>query len=437
MSIDEQPDTSAGARRQRELVILHTIAATLNTVSDLGEALRVTLTQVTELFDLNTGWVWLLREDDEEPYLAASLSLPPALARHPQRMEGWCYCLDTFVEGDMAGAANINVVTCSRLKGLVDGANGLRYHASVPLYANGKQLGVMNVASPDWRELSPDDLRLLHTIGDMLGVAIERARLFARSAELGAAEERNRLAREIHDTLAQGMAGVALQLESADALLDGQAPGPSPIPGEGSAADAETPSRPTPSVRSPGTGEGNAQPEGQARVEAAQRAVQRALQLTRATLEEARRSVLDLRAAPLEGRSLAAALAALARDESARSGLDIRLRVTGGAHPLPSRVEVGLYRIAQEALANIVRHAQATRVIIKLTIDARRVICVITDDGQGFDVNAIAPGRYGLIGLNERAKLLGGAATIASAPGKGSRLRVVVPLGASGEAAME
>jgi len=184
---------------------------------------------------------------------------------------------------------------------------------------------------------------------------------------------------------------------------------------------------------SPGTGEGHAQTEGQARVGAAQRAIQRALQLTRATLEEARRSVLDLRAAPLEGRSLAAALAALARDEAAHSGLDIRLRVTGGTHPLPSRVEVGLYRIAQEALANIVRHAQATRVTIMLTIEARRVVCVITDDGQGFDVDAITPGRYGLIGLNERAKLLGGAATIASAPGKGARLRVVAPLGAGVE----
>src|SRR5579872_5299331 len=112
MSEDDRTDATAPSRRQQELAILHAIAATLNTVTDLGEALRVTLVQLTELFDLNTGWVWLLREDDEEPYLAASLSLPPALARHPRRMEGWCYCLDTFVEGDMAGAANINVVTC-------------------------------------------------------------------------------------------------------------------------------------------------------------------------------------------------------------------------------------------------------------------------------------------------------------------------------------
>src|SRR3712207_9473330 len=78
----------------------------------------------------------------------------------------------------------------------------------------------MNVASPDWRSLSPEELQLLYTIGDLLSIAVERARLFSRSAGLGAAEERNRLAREIHDTLAQGLTATALPLEPADALLD-------------------------------------------------------------------------------------------------------------------------------------------------------------------------------------------------------------------------
>src|SRR3712207_7244384 len=78
----------------------------------------------------------------------------------------------------------------------------------------------MNVASPDWRSLSPEDLQLLYTVGDLLSIAVERARLFDRSARLGAVEERNRLAREIHDTLAQGLTATGLQLESAEALLD-------------------------------------------------------------------------------------------------------------------------------------------------------------------------------------------------------------------------
>ncbi|MCA9871987.1 MAG: GAF domain-containing protein, partial [Anaerolineae bacterium] len=263
-------DSDRLQQRNRELSILNAFAKELNAQVDLNRALQTALAQVADLLDLQTGWVWLLHQESGEPYLAASQNLPPALAENPWRMAGDCYCLDTFRAGDLSGAANVNVVTCSRLKNLVDGANGLRYHASIPLYAHSRQLGVLNVASTDWRELSPDDLRLLYTVGDLLSIAVERARLFQQSADLGALEERNRLARELHDTLAQSLAAIALQLESADALLETGAPSD--------------------------------------RISAA---VQRAMELTRASLEEARRSVLDLRAAPLEGRSLPEALATL------------------------------------------------------------------------------------------------------------------------------
>ena len=82
-----------------------------------------------------------------------------------------------------------------------------------------KKLGMLNVVSSDWQELTAEDLRLLETVGDMIGIAIERARLFEQSAELGAVEERNRLAREIHDILGQGQAAVLMQLEAMDRTL--------------------------------------------------------------------------------------------------------------------------------------------------------------------------------------------------------------------------
>jgi two-component system, NarL family, sensor kinase len=374
-------------RRNHELSILNAIASALNSSVELDQTLQTGLSQVAELLGLHTGWVWLINEETGKTYLAASQNLPPALQNNPRRMKGTCHCLDTYLEGDLEDASNINVLICSRLSGLVDGTDGLRYHASIPLYAREKKLGVLNVASTDWRELSPDDLRLLYTIGDLLSIAIERSRLFARSAQISIVEERNRLAREIHDTLAQGLTAVSLQLESADALLD-------------AGADPER-------VR---------------------KAVRQALSLTRANLEEARRSVLDLRAAPLEGRTLMKALETLAQEVTARGKTKVRFEALGDDRPLPGRIEAGLYRIAQEALANIDQHANARQAGLRLEITPEQIRLRVGDDGQGFDLSQMPKDRYGLIGMNERARLLGGTLSLESSPGNGTCLEVTVPL---------
>jgi two-component system, NarL family, sensor kinase len=374
-------------RRNHELSVLNAIARELNRSVNLDEALAFALAQVAELLDLRTGWIWLLSEASAEPYLAAARNLPPALSENPSRMDGagYCYCLDTYRRGDLEGAANVNVLTCSRLSGLVDGTGGLRYHASIPLYAGEKKLGVMNVASPGWRSLSPEDLQLLYTVGDLLSIAVERARLAERSARLGAVEERNRLAREIHDTLAQGLTATALQLESADALLD---------------AGRED-------VRSP---------------------LRRALSLTRANLEEARRSVLDLRAAPLEGRPLSEALKALVERWGEESGVSARMQAVNGSRPLPPRIEVALYRICGEALANVARHAGADRATVRLVATPREVRLTVEDDGRGFDPTSVPQNHHGLLGMRERVAMLGGDFAVRSAPGEGTRIEVSVLL---------
>lgn len=383
-------DQTALERRNYELSILNSIAEALNRETDLERALRTTLARVAELCDLRAGWIWLLDEETGAPYLAVTQHLPPALTEKPERMSGstYCYCLDTYLKGDLSGAANIKIVTCTRLKGLMEGTEGLTFHASIPLYAHSRKLGVLNVASSDWRELSPDDLKLLYTIGDLLSMAIERARLFERSMQVGAEGERSRIAREIHDTVAQGLTAIALHLETADALLE---------------AGAE--------------------------IERVRELVQSAVALARANLKDARRSVMNLRAAPLEENRLPEALEKLVNDYAARYEFEGTFHIHGESRPLPGHIETALYRITQEALSNVARHARANCVTVCLTQTPENVTLLIEDDGQGFDPSVRKEGRFGLVGLNERVHLLGGTLNLRSSKGEGTQVEVIVPLG--------
>src|SRR5258708_20437943 len=135
-------------------------------------------------------------------------------------MTGDCLCLDTFLQGDLEGAANINVLRCSRLKNAErkndPSSLGLRFHASVPIYAGETPIGVLNVASEDWRELETEELQLLHIIGDQIGLAIQPAPLSAEHTQaaprLATIEERNPLPRDIPDTLPHPPAPPTLQL---------------------------------------------------------------------------------------------------------------------------------------------------------------------------------------------------------------------------------
>lgn len=394
---DREHERRTLQRRSYELSILNDVARALNASVDLPALLARALEKVTELLGLSTGWVLLFDESTGEPYLAAAQNLPPGLREEPRFLTGWCYCLDSFADGEMDGAVNVSVISCSRLRKLTqvkDKTAGLRYHASIPLEVQAgegglQRLGMLNVAGPSWRELDPDELALLRTIGDMLGVAVERARLHTRRLDAVQTEERNRLAREIHDTIAQDLSAIAFQLEAAEALL----------------SDAADPDR-------------------------ARRSVTAALGLTRNALDEARRSVLDLRAAPLEGRTLSAALAALAAEADAGNAPAITFEaVPPVPGKIPPAVEVGLYRIAQEALQNALRHAGATRVMLRLDVAPDRICLRIEDDGRGFATEDAAGSRFGLLGMRERARLLGGTLQIESAPGAGTRITAEIPHG--------
>lgn len=392
---DRETERQTLKRRSYELSILNDVARALNASVDLPTLLARALEKVTELLELSTGWVLLFDETSGEPYLAAAQNLPPGLVDEPKLMAGWCYCLESFHDGELDGPENVEVIYCSRLRKLAldrEKTAGLQYHASIPLEVSAEgggleRLGMLNVAGPEWRELQPDELNLLRTIGDVLGVAVERARLHAQRLESAQTEERNRLAREIHDTLAQDLSAIAFQLEAAEALLAQRA-----------------------------------EPE---RVE---RSVSAALDLARKGLEEARRSVLDLRAAPLEGRTLPAALAALAALAAGTEAPAVTFEAEDADVRLPPAVEVGLYRIAQEALQNALRHAGAARVLLRLEISPERARLAIQDDGRGFAMEGATAGRFGLVGMRERAHLLGGSFQIESSPGAGTRITVEVSL---------
>ncbi|HZU14896.1 MAG TPA: GAF domain-containing sensor histidine kinase [Chloroflexota bacterium] len=373
--------------RAGELGVLNAVAEALNGSVQVGEALTRTLSLVTNLLHLNAGWVWLLDPETRQFYNAAVHNLPPYL-QEPVRMTGEpCHCMREFRRGRL-NSQNIGMLECSRLRrgrqvGEEAATGGLRYHASIPLAVGGRPVGIMNLTGPSWRQLSPTELRLLSTIAYQVGIAVERARLAEESARLARAEERERIAREIHDTLAQGLTAIALQIEAAlPDLLD--------------------------------------EPE------KARARLEQALAVTRDSLEEARRSVLYLRTTPLAGRPLTDALTALARRFTHDTGIRVAVDASScGQLPVP--VEGELFRIAQEALANVRSHADARQVLMTLHQRDRRIVLSIRDDGAGFDAAATGEGRHGIVGMRERARLLGGYLRIRTRGGMGTTVTASVP----------
>lgn len=373
---------SAQSLRTRELGILNAIAEALNSTSDVRQALERSLTLVATLLGLRTGWVWLLDPETKQFYSAAAKNLPPYL-QEPVHMTGKsCWCISTFLEGALT-PKNINVLECSRLRSAVEGSDGLRYHASIPLLFQDRPIGIMNVTGPSWRKLTSRELRLLSTIAYQVGIAVERARLAEKSTRLARVEERARLAREIHDTLAQELTAIALHVEAAAATV------------------RNDPAR-------------------------AEEWLSKALTLVRTGLEEARQAVVDLRMSPLAGRSLPEALGALARAFTAETG--IRAHVNAEEIPLAAAVEAELYRIAQEAFTNVRKHAAAREVEVGLRASGKHVSLRIDDDGRGFSTRAGGRKGFGLLGMRERAKLIGGVLRIGARPGGGTRVTVTVPV---------
>lgn len=199
-------------------------------------------------------------------------------------------------------------------------------------------------------------------------------------------DERNRIAREIHDNLAQDILGISVQLELVARLMPAAA-------------------------------------------EAAKGHLDRARILVRNSMTEARRYVWDLRSQELQKKDLPAALRDTTTRLTADSNVEAVVEVAGPVRPLPIEVETNLLRIGQEAVNNAVKHAHANRIDVALNFDTRNVRLSISDDGHGFDPGEqIADGHFGLIGMRERAEQIGGVLSIDSGNQRGTRIAVDVPL---------
>lgn len=207
-----------------------------------------------------------------------------------------------------------------------------------------------------------------------------------RVEDLTLIAERQRLARELHDTLAQGLVGLTMQLETIDALLLKQ---------QGQQARA---------------------------------LVQQAMARARATMREARSAIEDLRTQTRETPDFSQAVQREIQRFTAATGIPCTCSLPQ-ALPLPTPIREHLVRLVAEGLMNIARHAQATRVWVGATCDQEQLMFEIGDDGVGFDPAVVArqTGHYGLLGLRERARLLQGQLAILSAPGKGTTIRLQLP----------
>ncbi len=263
---------------------------------------------------------------------------------------------------------------------------------AVPLQAKDAIIGVVGMASHSKNSFTAAEVDLLQAIGDQIVIAVVNARLYRRSRDAATLEERNRVAREIHDTLAQGFTGILIQLQAAERL----------------------------SLKRP---------------EQALHSLQEARELARDSLQEARRSVLNLRPTVLENLTLDQAITQhLQRFETA-GGLKTNFLLDGYPSPLTPETEQNLYRITQEALTNAGRYAEATQVTVNLTFAPKQVTLTITDDGVGLNGhNGQQPHRngnqnegFGLRGIRERVEIMHGQLTFTTPANGGTKIQVVVP----------
>ena len=358
------------------------------------EFLAKVLMQLTDVLAVPLVELWYARDLSgvvyPGPMYHAGRVWSPDETGHPMRESGYqiptSYDLIDAVAhrrhilwGDIAGHPDIP----DRMWRWYRDQFGVGKMINLPLVVGRKVIGAAVGFGPRGHEHTDSQLELGHALATQLALALQLGELSERAKSAAVLAERARLARDIHDTLAQGFLGVLLHLETARRTLTGDAG-------------------------------------------RALRAIDQAYGLAQASLNEARRSVGMLRAGAAGHGDLAVSLSMLVR-EAADGGLPARFETTLPTCPVPPVVAEQVRRIVAEALQNARRHAAPTRVVVTLARASGATRVVVADDGRGFDPEADRPGRYGLVGMRERAAAAGGELTVESAPGRGTTVTVAWP----------
>jgi signal transduction histidine kinase len=395
-------------QRNRELAAIAAVAqVTSSGRLDLAGTLEQALKVVLEVTGLPAGWVLLLPPGGGEPVVASSAGLSQDIAEALSRFRSpECECRKVL-------ESRQPLVVCPLHKDCPVHALDLgegrlpTCHATVPLSTRSRVLGVLNLASGDLASFHQQGLTLLSAIGNQLGAAIENALLWEElkqrdllrgqlleQAIAAQEDERKRIARELHDQTGQALSSLLLWLRA----LEPEA--------NGSAGVTVSPAR-----------------------------VQELKTIVTDALDGVRNLALELRPSVLDDLGLVPALQRYVRTYQDRYTLAIDFQTVGleGVR-LPPAVETGLYRIIQEALTNVVQHANAACVSLLLETRVGVIVAVVEDDGRGFEAERLARGELaenwlGLSGMRERAELLGGRLTVESTPGAGTTVFVEVPLG--------
>ncbi len=375
-------------QRTRELAALSDVALTISRAGALEDVLNEALETVLQITGADGGVIHLAEEQGGvRP--ATWRGLPVQVVNCVESLQpGESFVGRVIQTGeplyvpDLADDAWTKVCpghTCPAA------AAGYRALVVIPLRSRNRTLGTMTLLRQVPEGFSPEILQLLVCIGHQLGVAVENARFQERAAQVAILEERGRIARELHDSLAQTLGWLNLKAEMlADSLEHG----------EMEKAQAET------------------------------AAIRR---VVREAGYDVRESIDGLRTRPAEG--LVPTAAAWVSEFGRRSGLLTEFRATDGEVRLPPVVESEALRILQEALTNVRKHAQARQVRVSLQVSAVRAELVVEDDGQGFVYNAAHDAEhFGLRIMRERAEGLGGTFNVETAPGRGTRVTARLPL---------